>query len=90
MSSRCLTIPDTPDRRLEIIAIAHHEEEDIPDPKRIPLPGAFDRVTPQSVINARESRVFSQRIDPLAKPTVLRTGIVIAADRIDIFTVVFL
>ena len=61
-----------PDRRPAVVAIPHHQEQEIPHAERIPLPRALDGIGPALRMDAGVLRVFAGRVHPLAKPPLAR------------------
>src|SRR5262245_19425880 len=70
------------------IDVAHHQEQQVADAERVPLPGAFNRVATAARVDSRVARVLPRRINPFAPPPVLRlveaAAVMVAADAVDI------
>src|ERR1700730_10417935 len=84
----------------QVVAVAHHQEPNVPDLERITLPGAVDRIRSLGGIDARRFRMLADRIGPFAKPPIRllaltggrpeRRGVVIAGNIVDLFAPVLL
>src|SRR5262245_42245953 len=53
-----------PDFRCRLVDVAHHQEQHVPDSKRVALPRPLDGIRPPASIHSRERSVFAGRVDP--------------------------
>ena len=77
-----------PLRRTAVVAIAHHQEQDVAGDEAVALPVALDRIRPPLAMHLRELWIQPFRIDPFAKPPLRilarAAAIVIAEQLIDL------
>jgi hypothetical protein len=93
-SGRIASPRASPYRRAAVIAVAHHQEQQVAGAKGVSLPRAGDRIRPAAGIDTGEFGMLARRIDPLAEPAHRRlarpAGVVVAGDVIELLAAMLL